>query len=93
MIKLTSLEDMAANIGALQANVFIHKQMLKSIDRLLDSFHDGDLIKEKVYEILKREVVDAVEYFDEYEDIVNNSMIKQLGCVASEVLAYEISNR
>ena len=93
MLKLTSLEDMAANIGVLQANVFIHKQMLKSIDRLLDSFRDGDLINEKVYEIIKREVVNAVEYFDEYEAIVNNSMIKQLGCVASEVLEYEISNR
>lgn len=93
MIKLKSLDELACNVGTLQANIFIHKQKLEFIDRLLDSLRDDDLIRETVYEVLKRDVVDAVEYFDEYDDIVNNTMIKQLGYVLDEVCRNEISNR
>lgn len=93
MIKLKSLDELAANIGVLQTNLFIHKRKLEFIDRLLDSLCDEDLIRETVYEVLKRDVVDAVEYFDKYEDIINNSMIKQLSYVIYEVYGNEISNR
>lgn len=93
MIKLKSLDELAVNVGTLQASIFLHKERLQSINRLLDSFHDGDLIEEKVYEILKNEISDAIEYFGEYEGIVNESMMEIMGNIVKEVLAYEISNR
>lgn len=93
MIKLTSLDELACNVGTFQANIFVHKEKLQSINRLLDSFHDGDLIEEKVYGILKNEISDAIEYFGEYEGIVNESMMETMGNIVKEVLAYEISNR
>lgn len=93
MLKLKSLEELAVNVGTLQASIFLHKERLQSINRLLDSFHDGDLIKEKVYEILKNEISDAIEYFGEYEGIVNESMMETMSNIVKEVLAYEISNR
>lgn len=93
MIKLKSLDELARNVGTLQANIFLHKERLQSINRLLDSFHNGDLIEEKVYEILKNEISDAIEYFGEYEGIVNESMMETMSNIVKEVLAYEISNR
>ena len=93
MIKLKSLDELARNVGTLQANVFIHKEKLKSIDRLLDAFHDGDLIKVRVYEILKDEISDAIEYFGEYESIVNESMMETMSNIVKEVCSNEISNR
>lgn len=93
MIKLTSLDELACNVGTLQANIFLHKERLQSINRLLDSFHDRDLIEEKVYEILKNEISDAIEYFGEYEGTVNESMMEIMDNIVKEVLAYEISNR
>lgn len=93
MLKLTSLEELAVNVGTLQASIFLHKERLQSINRLLDSFHDGDLIEEKIYEILKNEISDAIEYFGEYEGIVNESMMETMSNIVKEVLAYEISNR
>lgn len=93
MIKLKSLDELACNVGTLQANIFLHKERLQSINRLLDSFHDRDLIEEKVYEILKNEISDAIEYFGEYEGTVNESMMEIMDNIVKEVLAYEISNR
>lgn len=93
MIKLTSLDELAVNVGTLQASIFLHKERLQSINRLLDSFRDGDLIKEKVYEILKNEISDAIEYFGEYEGIVNESMMETMSNIVKEVCSNEISNR
>lgn len=93
MIKLKSLYELACNVGILQARIFLHKERLQSINKLLDSFRDGDLIKEKVYEILKNEISDTIEYFDEYEGIVNESMMETMSSIVKEVCSNEISNR
>lgn len=93
MIKLKSLDELAYNVGTLQASIFLHKERLQSTNRLLDSFRDGDLIKEKVYEILKNEISDAIEYFGEYEGIVNESMMETMSDIVKEVCSNEISNR
>lgn len=93
MIKLTSLDELACNVGTLQANIFIHKEKLYSIARLLDSFHDGDLINEKVYEILKNEISDTIECFGKYEGIVNESMMETMSNIVKEVYDNETSNR
>lgn len=93
MIKLKSLDELACNVGTLQASIFLHKERLQSINKLLDSFRDGDLIKEKVYEILKNEISDAIEYFGEYEGIVNESMMETMSNIVKEVCNNEISNR
>lgn len=92
MIKLTSLDDLARNVGTLQANVFIHKEKLKSIDRLLDAFHNGGLIKVRVYEILKNEISDTIEYFGKYEGIINESMMETMSNIVKEVYENETSN-